>query len=193
MKDGWNVETERLGGLEIDHQLELGRLHDWQIVGFGAAEDFAGIDASLAIGIRQAGSGADQSAGFSELAERIDCRQARTRDRADDILPPASLCLIPDIALWFDGCCYYFRIHSGNCQPNERRFCEHGQRSLPQVQKGAGATTRASGPAVPPAPKGGQKPTGATADVVPNRHCMLERKTGLRLFSPGGSNAALCV
>jgi hypothetical protein len=26
MKDGWNVETERLGGLEIDHQLELGRL-----------------------------------------------------------------------------------------------------------------------------------------------------------------------
>ena len=33
-------EAERLGGLEVDHQLEFGRLLDRQIGGLGAVEDF---------------------------------------------------------------------------------------------------------------------------------------------------------
>ena len=81
-----NVETERLGGLEIDDQLEHGRLHDRQIAGFDTCENAAGIDAGLAIGIRDIGSVADQSSRFGELAERIDRRQARTGDEPDDIL-----------------------------------------------------------------------------------------------------------
>jgi len=28
---GWNVEAERFGGLEVDDQLELGRLHHWHL------------------------------------------------------------------------------------------------------------------------------------------------------------------
>src|SRR4051812_23093969 len=40
-----NVEAERLGGFEVDHQLELGRLQYRQIGGLGALEKPAGIDA----------------------------------------------------------------------------------------------------------------------------------------------------
>jgi hypothetical protein len=42
-------ETERGGGLQVDHQLELGRLQDRQIGWLGALEDAANIDASLVI------------------------------------------------------------------------------------------------------------------------------------------------
>ena len=45
-----HVEAERLGGLEIDDQLELGRLRDRQVGGFGALENPAGIDAGRASG-----------------------------------------------------------------------------------------------------------------------------------------------
>ena len=51
---GGTVEAERLGGLEVDDQLELGRLHDRQVGRLRALEDAAGVDADLAIGIRQA-------------------------------------------------------------------------------------------------------------------------------------------
>jgi hypothetical protein len=34
---GWNVETERPRGDPVDHQLELGRLLDWQVGRLGAA------------------------------------------------------------------------------------------------------------------------------------------------------------
>jgi hypothetical protein len=34
----WNCETERLGGLEIDNELELGRLPHRQVSGLGAVE-----------------------------------------------------------------------------------------------------------------------------------------------------------
>src|SRR5262249_61422896 len=33
-----NFEAERAGGLHVDHQLELGRLHDRQVGGLGALE-----------------------------------------------------------------------------------------------------------------------------------------------------------
>src|SRR5262245_10982933 len=81
-----NVETKRLGGLEIDDQLERGRLHHRQITGFDAAENAAGIDAGLAIGIREIGSVADQPSRFGELAERIDRYQARTCGKPNDVL-----------------------------------------------------------------------------------------------------------
>ena len=40
-------EAEHPGGLGVDDQLELGRLHDRQVRGFGALEDATGINASL--------------------------------------------------------------------------------------------------------------------------------------------------
>ena len=44
-------EAERLGGLEVDDQLELGRLLDRQIGRLGALEDLSGVNAGLAIGM----------------------------------------------------------------------------------------------------------------------------------------------
>src|SRR5450755_266386 len=51
---GWYGETERLGGLEIDHQLNFHRLDDRQIGGLLALEDSPCINADLAIGIGDA-------------------------------------------------------------------------------------------------------------------------------------------
>ena len=48
-----HVEAERLGGLQVEHELELGQLHDRQVSGLIACENAAGIDAHLAIGIRE--------------------------------------------------------------------------------------------------------------------------------------------
>src|SRR5947208_8451931 len=81
-----NVDPEFLGRLEIYHQLERGGLHDRQIVGFGPIQNATSINTSLAIGVRDVSAVTDQSAIFSELAERIDCGQARTRDKSDDVL-----------------------------------------------------------------------------------------------------------
>ena len=46
---GGTVEAEHPGGLEVDDQLELGRLHDRQVGGLGALENAAGVDADLPI------------------------------------------------------------------------------------------------------------------------------------------------
>jgi hypothetical protein len=42
-------ETECIGGLQVDHQLELCRLHDRQIGRLGAFEDAADVAAGLVI------------------------------------------------------------------------------------------------------------------------------------------------
>ena len=44
---GGTVEAKRLGGLEVDDELEFGRLHHRQVGRLGALEDAAGIDADL--------------------------------------------------------------------------------------------------------------------------------------------------
>ena len=69
---GGTFEAERLGGLEVDHELELGRLHDRQVGRLLALENPAGIDAGLTIGVGDAGSVAHQAAGFGKLAQGID-------------------------------------------------------------------------------------------------------------------------
>jgi hypothetical protein len=48
MRDG---QAERLGGLEIDDQLECRRLLDRQIGGLGALEDLSDVTADVAIGV----------------------------------------------------------------------------------------------------------------------------------------------
>src|SRR6516164_4752756 len=51
---GWNGEAKRLGGLEVDDELERGRRQDGQIARFFAAQDSASISADLAKGIGEA-------------------------------------------------------------------------------------------------------------------------------------------
>ena len=43
-------ETKRLGGLEVDDQLELGQSQDRQVGGLLALENPPGVDAGLTIG-----------------------------------------------------------------------------------------------------------------------------------------------
>src|SRR5438128_12216672 len=74
-EDRWrHGEAERLGGLEIDDQLEPGRLLDREIGGLGALEDPSGVSAELAKGGREARSIADQAARSSELTKIKDRR-----------------------------------------------------------------------------------------------------------------------
>src|SRR4051794_32826789 len=51
-----HLNAERLGGLEIDRQLGLCGLLDWQVRRLVTLENAAGVDASEAIRIRDAGS-----------------------------------------------------------------------------------------------------------------------------------------
>jgi hypothetical protein len=58
---GWeerfrHLDAERLGGLEVDDQLEFAWLQDRQLGGLGALEDVARIDANLAKTVGKVGS-----------------------------------------------------------------------------------------------------------------------------------------
>ena len=67
-------EAERLGGLEVDDQLEGRRLLNWQIGGLGALEDLSDVNAGLATGSSEARSIADQAAGCDVFTILIDRR-----------------------------------------------------------------------------------------------------------------------
>ena len=62
-------EAKRPRGLEIDHELEFGRLNYGEVAGTGAFEHASGIDADLAIRLGNIGSIAHQTAGLDELTE----------------------------------------------------------------------------------------------------------------------------
>src|SRR5437773_7798009 len=66
------AEAECLGGVEVDHELELDRLHDRQLAGLLALENPAGIDTSQAICIGDARSVTHQTADFGKLTQEID-------------------------------------------------------------------------------------------------------------------------
>jgi hypothetical protein len=70
---------ERLGCLEVDHELELGRLHDRQISGLGALQNSAGINANLAIHFGKIDAIAHQAAGHGIVAKRIHRGHRMTR------------------------------------------------------------------------------------------------------------------
>src|SRR5215472_8584751 len=76
----WHIEAERPSGVEVDHQLELGRLHDWQVHRLGAIEDTRGIEPDLAKGIGEVGSVAHQPAGRKQ--KRVANRLPEPRKRA---------------------------------------------------------------------------------------------------------------
>src|SRR5215469_7214092 len=61
-------QPERLRRLQVDHELEGGRLHDRQVGRLGALENLASVETDLTIGSGNAGSVADQTAGQGEFA-----------------------------------------------------------------------------------------------------------------------------
>jgi hypothetical protein len=69
-----------LGDLQIDGEFKLGRSPHWQIGGFGTVEDFADVDAALAIGFGEASATARETVSRSEFSQEID-RRMRGRER----------------------------------------------------------------------------------------------------------------
>src|SRR5262245_7248781 len=94
-QDDRHVEAERLGGLEVDNQLELGRLQKWQIRGFGAAEDAADIDAALIILVQSARAVTHQAAGTGKFAPAVDCGYGVARSkRSKNVASVGEQCIV---------------------------------------------------------------------------------------------------
>src|SRR4029450_9813875 len=72
---GRNAQAECLGGLEVNDQLELGRLRDRKVGWLFALENSASINAGLAPGIGPARSVTHQTTNCNELARLIDHRE----------------------------------------------------------------------------------------------------------------------
>src|ERR1035437_4251760 len=73
-------EAERPGSLEIDHQLVFGRLLDWEFPRLGSLENTISVNCCLAILIGKVYAIGDQTAAFRELANRVDGRNAISRN-----------------------------------------------------------------------------------------------------------------
>src|SRR3981189_838687 len=69
-----NRQAEGLGRLEVDHQLELGRLQYRQLSRLGALQDASSVDSGLTIRIGNAGAVAHQAAERGELTPLINRR-----------------------------------------------------------------------------------------------------------------------
>jgi hypothetical protein len=83
-----HFDAQRPRGVKIDHELEAGRLHHWQISGLFALENSAGIDGGLPIGVRKFGAAAHQAAGLHEVAPFIDRRNSVARGQHHKLLAP---------------------------------------------------------------------------------------------------------
>src|SRR5262249_58861682 len=68
------AEAECSGGVEVDHELELARLHDRQVGRLLALGNPAGVDATLPLGPGKTRSLTLQTAAFGGLSKRIDPR-----------------------------------------------------------------------------------------------------------------------
>src|SRR5580692_2821452 len=74
-------KAERLGSLQVYHELDFHRLLDRQVGGLFAPEDPTGIVSDLTVRIRQAASIAHQPASRGKLAQIVNRRNRMTRRR----------------------------------------------------------------------------------------------------------------
>src|SRR6516162_1085367 len=81
----WHGKTERFGGLEVDHQLELDWGLDGKIARLLALEDAIGIGRRAPKVIGHVNSVGQQAAKFSEEAVRIDGREAVASSQRYDL------------------------------------------------------------------------------------------------------------
>src|ERR1700675_2359422 len=72
-------EAERLGGLEIDDQLELLRLFDWKVGGLGALEDLVNVGGGAAEQLKQDDRVRYETASDHVTLESVHCGQTALR------------------------------------------------------------------------------------------------------------------
>src|SRR5215471_6329264 len=80
---------KRLCGLQVDDQLELARLNNWQVGRLVALENSRRVIADLAISVSEVGSVAQQPPGHGIFAQFVHCRHAVMGGERDELLPSA--------------------------------------------------------------------------------------------------------
>src|SRR5262249_60243478 len=70
-----NSETQRSRGLEINHELEFGRLLHWKISRLGAPEDFVHVAGSAPIEVSESRPIGHEPAGCGKFSNSIKRRQ----------------------------------------------------------------------------------------------------------------------
>src|SRR3989344_3901740 len=81
-----NREAERSGGLEVDHELELGRLFHGKVAGFGALENLVNIDGGTAVHDRHVNPVGHEAAGLGELLVEVNSWKAVPPRQIGDFL-----------------------------------------------------------------------------------------------------------
>src|SRR5215472_2606364 len=87
---GRYFDAEDLGDLEVDHELDLGRLQDRKIGRLHTLENLSNINAGLTKGIAKIGAIAHQSTGYDVLAQWIHGRYPIAGRQRDDLVLPAN-------------------------------------------------------------------------------------------------------
>src|ERR1700682_3554301 len=82
-------KAKRLGGLEVGYQIELGRLDDRQVGRLFALENFADIDASLAVAVGKVRPVTDEPTGSNIVSLRINHRDRMSRCERHEFLDKA--------------------------------------------------------------------------------------------------------
>src|SRR5215831_9543308 len=85
----WHLQTERLGGLEVDGQPDFGDLLDRQSDGLFTIENATCVKSELPIMLYQARSVTDEAACHDELTIRVHGRNRMTCRERNDLLNPA--------------------------------------------------------------------------------------------------------
>src|SRR5207302_3934085 len=83
---GRKCDAERHGGLEVDDELEPGRLYNRQVGRLLTLEDAASVDASLVVCIGHTGTVAHQTTRHGALATFVDCWDRLTRNQRHDVI-----------------------------------------------------------------------------------------------------------
>src|SRR5450755_345311 len=86
---GWHGDAEQLCGLEIDHQVEFGRLDDWKVGRFFALENSPGVDANLSIRVDETGAVAHETARSGKFTADVQRGNRMARCECGDPIAPA--------------------------------------------------------------------------------------------------------
>src|SRR5215813_8269790 len=79
-------QAELPGSFEVDEEVKPSRLLDWQVGGLGPPENPSGVDAGLAIGIRQASAVTHETARLREVNKRVNARDSIVGGQGHDLI-----------------------------------------------------------------------------------------------------------
>src|SRR5512147_1016671 len=82
-----DLQSKSVGGLEVDHQLELRRLFHWEVGGFSTLEDFVHVGRCPLIICSEAGAVGHEATRLYELAVLIHGGKPLLDGKVHDALP----------------------------------------------------------------------------------------------------------